>query len=211
MIRFRQKDFSFSDVVDSTYNGALMGGAVGSVVSGVKLLQSKMNSTYGKDTPAASFGVLAGGALIGAALGMFVGLAKELDQRHSHRTTVDRRLMEKVVDILKRTGYKEGEQFTRDPKTATKRKIKVCITISRDSGEVRVGVNTIADPKLKGILENKIRTYQNASIENIKSTDKFNDITISAVSDGSADAGFIAGIADTYIHAGYPVYLVEVG
>ena len=41
--------------------------------------------------------------------------------------------------------------------------------------------------------------------------DKFNEITITTISDSSADVGLIAGLAEKFIRANCPVYLIEVG
>ena len=61
--------------------------------------------------------------------------------------------MDRVVEDLKKTGFNEGSDFTRDPKTADSLKSAISVAITRNSGELRLLVNTIADNKLKDITK----------------------------------------------------------
>ena len=110
-----------------------------------------------------------------------------------------------------KSGLKEGVHFTRDPKTATDIKTKVCIVITKYSGELRILINTVADSKLKNLVSDMTKNLPNASVINRSASDKYNEITLSSISDSSANAGLITGIAERFIHTGYPGYLVEVG
>ena len=116
-----------------------------------------------------------------------------------------------VIENLQKSGLVEGKDFTRDPKTANDMKTKVCIVITRNSGELKLLVNTVADAKLKTVANGMIKNIPNTATVNKKLSDKYNDISISIISDSSADAGLITGMAEYFIHHGYPVYLVEVG
>lgn len=218
MITFRRKDFS---VLSDTYKGAIIGGNLATLslpLSGKdakNIKYSGSNPTFRKMNALSPFakrlGVVAAGTLIGAALGALVGTIKKSDEAISRKLTVDNRLMDRVIEDLKKTGFKEGSDFTRDPKTADSLKSAISIAITRNSGELRLLVNTIADNKLKDITKNIIRNLPNSSAVTEESKSRYNEISITTISDGTADVGLIAGICEKFIRNKYPVYLVEVG
>ena len=209
MIEFRQKNFG---ILSDITTGAAIGGSAAGIGSlfrkkFYKDKDSKNNeSLFRNDLLLTSSGVV-----IGAALGALVGGIKEISTKINRKNTVDRRLMSKVIEYLKKDGLKEGIDFTRDPKTATSLKTKVCVVISKVSGELRISVNLVSDPKLKTVSDEIIKRLPNIAASTEKMSDKFNDITITSISDASADAGLIVGVVEKFIHSGYPVYLVEVG
>lgn len=209
MIEFRQKNFG---ILSDITTGAALGGTAAGIGSlfrkkFYKDKDSKNNeSLFRNDLLLTSSGVV-----IGAALGALVGGIKEISTKINRKNTVDRRLMSKVIEYLKKDGLKEGIDFTKDPKTATSLKTKVCVVISKVSGELRISVNLVSDPKLKTVSDEIIKRLPNIAASTEKMSDKFNDITITSISDASADAGLIVGVVEKFIHSGYPVYLVEVG
>lgn len=209
MIEFRQKNFG---ILSDITTGAAIGGTAAGIGSlfrkkFYKDKDSKNNeSLFRNDLLLTSSGVV-----IGAALGALVGGIKEISTKINRKNTVDRRLMSKVIEYLKKDGLKEGIDFTKDPKTATSLKTKVCVVISKVSGELRISVNLVSDPKLKTVSDEIIKRLPNIAASTEKMSDKFNDITITSISDASADAGLIVGVVEKFIHSGYPVYLVEVG
>lgn len=229
MIVFKKKDFS---ILSDTVRGASIGaslGTFGSVFAPKKVKfrlgkKIKNDKIRGKLENVNRFGekyndlkshekklaIVGAGTIIGAALGALVGLVKESDKFIS-RTNVDKRLMKTVIENLKKQHFKEGQDFTRDPKIADQLKTKVCIVITKYSGDLRILINTISDKKLDNLTEQTIKNLQNTSVVNKKASNNYNEITISTISDGSADAGLITGICEKFIHSGYPVYLVEVG
>lgn len=208
MIEFRQKNFNvLSDII----RGASIGGSVGSGYAGVTLFRKGDSEREKEELRIQALKIAGGGILIGAALGALVGGLKELSTRINRRNTVDRRLMSKVVEVLKKDGFKEGIDFTKDPRTATQLKTKVCVVISKISGDLRISVNMMADPKLKTVSDEIIKRLPNTSATTEKLSDKFNDITITSISDSSADTGLVVGVIEKFIHSGYQVYLVEVG
>jgi hypothetical protein len=152
-----------------------------------------------------------GGTIIGAGLGLLVGLTKDISTKVNRATTVDARLMQGVIENLKKDHFKEGIDYTRDPKTANDLKMKVCIVISKSSGNMQLLVNTVADTKLKTVALNMAKNIPNTATVNTKLSDKYNDISISTISDSSANIGLVTGIAEYFIKNKYPVYLVEVG
>lgn len=211
MIEFRQKKFS---ILSDTLAGATIGSTAGGLISIFRPKASKSFEKENRDKEVArKEGLLTTAActVVGAALGALVGSIKSIATKVNRKNTVDRRLMYKVIEVLKRDGLKEGINFTKDPKTATSLKTKVCIVISKVSGELRLSVNLVSDPKLKTVSDEIIKRLPNTSVTTEKMSDKFNDIVITSISDASADTGLVVGIIEKFIHSGYPVYLVEVG
>lgn len=213
MIKFRQKQYGIlGDVIKGASIGAGTGLAastlLGNTVVKPALVKFGMKKPGEFDIGVAGIGA---GTVIGAGLGLLAGLIKETSGFVNRKTTVDQRLMQTVIDNLKKSGLREGRDFTRDPKTASEIKTKVCIVITKVSNDLKLLVNTVADTKLKTVTDRLVKNLPNTSKVTKNMSDKFNDITISTISDSSADAGLITGIAENFIHNGYPVYLVEVG
>lgn len=231
MAKFRQKEFS---VLSNTIIGANIGAGVGTIgsmflpnklenrskyVSDPKngdyvelgkgyFLKNKYNATDGSLRKMIFVGAT---TLVGAALGALVGTIKKGGEFIARKSNVDNRLMQTVVENLKKSSFKEGIDFTRDPKIATRLKTKVCIVISKISGEMSLLINMVADNKLEELGKDLVKNLPNSSVVTNTANDKFNNISISTISDASANAGLITGICDRFIHSGYPVYLVEVG
>lgn len=201
MIKFRQKQFG---ILSDVEGGAKLGSLLGSLAT----LPMFRKKDIGWNTKLA---IIGGGTIIGAGLGLLVGLTKELTTKVNRARTVDARLMQGVIDNLKKDGFKEGIDYTRDPKIANDLKTKVCIVISKNSGNLQLLVNTVADRNLKTVAFNMVKNIPNTATVNTKLSDKYNDISISTISDSSADLGLVTGIAEYFIRSKYPVYLVEVG
>lgn len=222
MINFRRKNFS---ILGDTLHGASIGGSLGVIASGlggkdakgIKLpkfrgiSENKINSFNNSSAFIKRSGVIGAGIILGASLGALVGLIKKSDELISQKTTVDNRLMDKVVTDLKKTGFKEGVNFTRDPHEADRLKTPISIAITRNSGELKLLVNVIADDKLKSVTRELIKNLPNTSAVSQEAKNRYNEISITSISDGSADVGLIAGIAERFIRNKYPIYLVEVG
>ena len=149
--------------------------------------------------------------LIGASLGAFLAVVDKQREKFNRKTTVDNRLMKVVVENLKKDNFQEDKDFTRDPKRASELKTRVAIQISRVSGDLRVGINMISDPRLQGLAKDLVKNIPNKSAVSERNSDRFNDIIITTISDSSMDAGLVTGVAERFIHSGYPVQLVEVG
>jgi len=195
MIEFRQKDFSFlSSTLGMASTGATIGGGYG-------LFRAKQKA------PIYSIQ----GFLAGAALGALLGVLDDQRTKFNRKRTVDNRLMKTVVENLKKDNFKEGQDFTRDPKRASELKTRVAIYISRVSGDLRIGINMISDSRLQELAKDLVKNIPNKSAVNERTSDRFNDIVITTISDSSMDAGLVTGVAERFIHSGYPVQLVEVG
>lgn len=208
MIEFRQKQFG---IVSSVRNGAAIGATVGTLATKLPIIKNLPIFKKKDDNWKTELSIIGGGTIIGAGLGLLVGLTKDISTRVNRATTVDARLMQGVIENLKKDGFKEGIDYTRDPKTANDLKMKVCIVISKSSGNMQLLVNTVADTKLKTVALNMAKNIPNIATVNTKLSDKYNDISISTISDSSANIGLITGIAEYFIRNKYPVYLVEVG
>ena len=208
MVEFRQKQFG---IVSSVKNGAAIGATVGTLATKLPIIKNLPIFKKKDDNWKTELSIIGGGTIIGAGLGLLVGLTKDISTRVNRATTVDARLMQGVIENLKKDGFKEGIDYTRDPKTANDLKMKVCIVISKNSGNMQLLVNTVADTKLKTVALNMAKNIPNTATVNTKLSDKYNDISISTVSDSSANLGLVTGIAEYFIRNKYPVYLVEVG
>ena len=233
MIKFRQKDFS---ILSSTLHGAGIGGAIGSGAAIFRPRPEKQDEFYRKKRGNENelfldnsgkpifeerqakraenlykMQLVGGGMLIGAALGALWGTIKEISKKTNRAKTVDARIMEKVIRLLRSSGLKEGVDFTRDPKQATQMKTKVCIVISKYSGELKLMINVVKDSKLEQVATQVVKNLPNSSNVVTRTGDRYNDIIISTISDASADPGLICGIVEKFVHSKYPVYLVEVG
>ena len=208
MIKFRRKDFS---ILSDTISGASIGATVGTI-SLPKFVGKKDKKQSDTEIFKKRISFLAASTILGAGLGALVGIIKEGDKFINRKTTVDNRLMDRVVDDLEKTGFKEGENFTRDPKTADRLKVPVSIAITKNSGELRILVNTVADNKLRTLTKKIVKTLPNSSTVHEESKNRYNEFSLTTISDGSgADVGLIAGICEKFIREKYPVYLVEVG
>lgn len=186
-------------IIKNTLNGSWVGGTlatVGAAAGATKLLNSSGLSLVGK------------GLIIGAALGALVGYVKTKSADVARNSVGDKNLMHTVLDNLKKTGFKEGKDFVRSPKEANMLKTKVCVVITRVNGDLKLLVNSARDPKLQRVI-NEIH-IPNTSVTTTNTSDRYNDITISAISDGSADAGLVTGLCEYFIRSGFPVYLIEV-
>lgn len=208
MVEFRQKQFG---IVSSVKNGAAIGATVGTLATKLPIIKNLPIFKKKDDSWKTELSIIGGGTIIGAGLGLLVGLTKDISTRVNRATTVDERLMQGVIENLKKDHFREGIDYTRDPKTANDLKMKVCIVISKNSGNMQLLVNTVADTKLKTVALNMAKNIPNTATVNTKLSDKYNDISISTISDSSANIGLVTGIVEYFIRNKYPVYLVEVG
>jgi len=164
-----------------------------------------------KDDSKQRLAIFGASTLIGTALGALVGAAKELNGIISRANANSRRMKDIVRAISSK--FKEGKDFTRDPKTANLLKTKVCIVISHDAAEFKTVINTVDDKQLK-TLTNKILKEIDSPLQ-ISNKDqisnKFNEVSIATVENPKDDVNLIKKISESFMEAGYPVYLVEIG
>ena len=152
-----------------------------------------------------------GGVAIGATLGAIVGAIKDVSEAVSRKTTVNVRLMKDVLGNLRKSGYTEGKDYTRDPKMANLLKTKVCLVISKSSDSLRLLINTVNDPKLKSLSGGIIKNLPSMSTVTEKASDRFNELNITTMTTNKGDATWVSSVAERFISEGFPVYLVEVG
>lgn len=152
-----------------------------------------------------------GGIAIGATLGALAGMIMDASDYINKKKTVNNRLLKDVTENLKKIGYKEGQNFTRDPKMASLLKTKVCLVISKSSDELKLLINTVNDGKLKSLSSQITKNLPTMSTLTEKVSDRFNEINITTMTSNSGDAIWVTSIAEKFITSGYPVYLVEVG
>lgn len=152
-----------------------------------------------------------GGVAIGAGLGALAGMIMDVSDYMNRKRTVNNRLLKDVVDNLKKTGYREGKDFTRDPKMANLLKTKVCLVISKSSDDLKLLINTVKDNKLKTISGQIIKNLPTMSTLTEKVSDRFNEINITTMTSNSGNATWVTSVAEKFIAEGFPVYLVEVG
>jgi len=230
MTKFKRKEFS-SYILSDTLKGAGYGATAGTFAGALNLsptLKGKnwiakvYNSQKQRNREAGRSGafeqtanqrllIAAAGTLIGAALGAIVGTAKTISEKISQHGT-DNRLLKNVMGKLGTLGYKEGIDYTRDPETANRLRTKVCLVITRDAANISLLVNMVNDNKLSKDADKILRSLPGKpQIRYSRTTDKYNDITISTISKSGSNADLVTNIVDGFIKAGYPVYLVEVG
>ena len=224
MIKFKQKDFS-NYIVSDAVKGATIGAAVGSVIGGgaapeklpvTKFLpgaQKYNDLRHGKKDAEGKIkqqmAVMGTSVILGAALGALVGTVKEIDKHVSQRNADDR-LLGNVIKELEKKGYQEGKEFTRDPKQATTN--KVCIVLTRDGANLRLLVNVVKDPKLKATTDKVVRSLTGKpQVRNNTASNKYNEISISTISNTPSNIKTVTELASGFIKAGYPTYIVEVG
>lgn len=229
MVIFKEKNFG---LLEGTWKGAAIGTAVGGGMVrflGKKGKKDGDSKTLDINTPSYKFkekevlksrkvtldtqtGALAG-AIIGAALGFLASAIKDTANYINKKRTVNDRLLPDVVKRLEKMGHKQDMSFTLDPKRADMMKAKVSLVVYKYSDDLRLIVNTVDDHKLAAIMkqvtEKIARSTTSAYREEISG--KFRDLKITAISDSSTDADYIAWVASNFINNGYPVYLVEVG
>lgn len=236
MITFRQKDFS-NYIVSDALKGAKIGAAVGTTIGGVGIKKlpkfipgaDKYNNmrhtetvTFKKDnkeqTKSTEIGradqglmIMGASTILGAALGALVGTVREIDKKIS-RLGADNRLMTKITSDLESVGYKEGKDYVRDTKMADRLKTKVCIVLTKDAADFRILINLVEDARLKQVADKTLRGLSgNAQVRHNTASNRYNEISISTISNASNNAKTVSEIAKGFIKAGYPVYLVEVG
>ena len=202
MIKFRQKAYS-DNVVGGALNGVKYGAGVGTVLAGI--LKATKN-----DQKISPILVVGGSMLAGAALGALAGKVKD-DKLQKARTTAGVRLFDLVLDNLRKIGFKEGQDFTQDPRMANVIKTKVCIVVSRNSSGLKLLINTVDDPDLKEITKRIHGSLGRNTVSSEKINNKYNELTITTMSSNGGDATFVTRIIETFIRNGYPVYIVEVG
>jgi hypothetical protein len=200
---FSIREKSYGAITNSAWKGAAAGGTLGAGLA----LQYMSRAQVGSNRAKAMVPLV--GAALGGLAGSLWGVVKTLDTKISQSGT-GHKLIEEVIKNLKRAGFREGQQWTCDPKKATLMKSKVCVVLSQSADNTGILVNMANDQKLKEISEEIINTLPTGFRETEKMSDRFNEIQISSFPD-KTDATYIFTVLEKFIKRGFPVYLIEVG
>ena len=85
------------------------------------------------------------------------------------------------------------------------------VLLSKFSDELKLLINTVKDTKLKTLTGQITKNLPTMSTLTEKVSDRFNEINITTMTSNSGDAVWVTSVAEKFISADYPVYLVEVG
>lgn len=196
---FRPKSFSY---ITSTAKGATVGASLGGILSKIPWFKNKVGGAAN---------VVGLGTLLGGSLGALTEFISRSDNWINRKLNVGKNsVLNKVIELLKESKLKEGVDFTRDPKRANLLKTAVCISVSKDSDDTKLLINTKNDPSLYKLTSTITNSLPNKISQTKKASDKFNDLSITLLS-SEADPSIIAKIVIRFIKEGYPVYLIEAG
>ena len=197
----------YSSFVDDIWSGTMKGLGVGGLINGVALGAAaieKKGWTVNQAFKAVGYSVL-----VGAALGLVLGVTKKIAETSSRNKT-NQRVINIVTKLLKNKGFEENKDFTTDPKTADLEKTKVTVLVNRGNGDLKLAINVISDEKLEKVCNRVVSELPDKSKTMTKESNRYNEIMITTLSSGN-DAIVISGIIEKFIRAGYPVYMIEVG
>lgn len=200
---FSIREKSYGAITNSAWKGAAAGGTLGAGLA----LQYMSRAQVGSNRAKAMVPLV--GAALGGLAGSLWGVVKTLDTKISQSLT-GHKLINEVIKNLKRAGFKEGQQWTLDPKKASLMKSKVCVVLSQCADNTGILINMANDPKLKGISSEITNSLPTGFRETEKMSDRFNEIQISSFPD-KTDATYIFTVLEKFIKNGFPVYLIEVG
>jgi hypothetical protein len=199
----------YSSLIDDIWGGTAKGLGVGGLVNGVALSAAAITKKGWSVNQA--FKAVGYSVLIGASLGLVLGVTKKIAEKASRNKT-NQRVINIVTKLLKNRGFEEEKDFTLDPKTADLEKTKVTILVNKGNGDLKLALNVISDEKLAKVCERIVRDLPDKSKSTQKESNRFNEIIITTLSGGKGnDAVLISDITEKFIRAGYSVYLIEVG
>ena len=198
----------YSDMTSDILRGTSLGAATGTFVNGVALAAAHTNKNGGWGVNKA-LKTMGYSLLIGASLGLVLGITKKIAEMSSRRGT-NQRITNNVIYLLRNKGFEDNKDFTTDPKTADLEKTKVTVLINRGNGDLKLALNVISDEKLEKVCNRIVSSLPDKSKSVKKESNRYNEIMITTLSSGN-DAIVISGIIEKFIRAGYPVYMIEVG
>lgn len=197
----------YSSFVDDIWSGTMKGLGVGGLINGVALGAAAIEKKGW--TVKQAFKAVGYSVLIGASLGLVLGVTKKIAEVSSRNKT-NQRVINTVTKLLKNKGFEENKDFTTDPKTADLEKTKVTVLVNRGNGDLKLALNVISDEKLEKVCNKVVSELPDKSKTMTKESNRYNEIMITTLSSGN-DAIVISGIIEKFIRAGYPVYMIEVG
>ena len=197
----------YSSFTEDIWGGTMKGLGVGGLINGIALGAAAIDKKGW--TVKQAFKAVGYSVLIGASLGLVLGVTKKIAEIASRNKT-NQRVINTVTKLLKNKGFEENKDFTTDPKTADQEKTKVTVLVNRGNGDLKLALNVISDEKLEKVCNRIVSELPDKSKTMTKESNRYNEIMITTLSSGN-DAIVISGIIEKFIRAGYPVYMIEVG
>lgn len=197
----------YSSFADDVWGGTMKGLGVGGIINGIALGAAAIEKKGW--TVKQAFKAVGYSVLVGAALGLVLGVTKKIAEASSRNKT-NQRVINTVTKLLKNKGFEENKDFTTDPKTADLEKTKVTVLVNRGNGDLKLALNVISDEKLEKVCNKIVSELPDKSKTMTKESNRYNEIMITTLSSGN-DAIVISGIIEKFIRAGYSVYMIEVG
>lgn len=201
MIKFREKIYSFQDLVSNIQAGALAAGTISSVIINNKDIVK--NPLLKKILLGTSIGV----AVI-SGLSMLAEFYNKKKSVSEVKKSINYNLNQ-VIDILTRNGYIENKDFFTDPKKADQYKTKVSIILRRDLGTMDLIVNTTYDAKLDRVTRSIFKEIPSESSFFKKSSENNIEIIVSSI-DVNSSPDYMAEVSQKFIEKKIPVYLLEI-
>lgn len=201
MIKFREKVYSFQDLVSNIQAGALAAGTISSVIINNKDIVK--NPFLKKILLGTSIGV----AVI-SGLSMLAEFYNKKKSVSEVKKSINYNLNQ-VIDILTRNGYIENKDFFTDPKKADQYKTKVSIILRRDLGTMDLIVNTTYDAKLDRVTRSIFKEIPSESSFFKKSSENNIEIIVSSI-DVNSSPDYMAEVSQKFIEKKIPVYLLEI-
>jgi hypothetical protein len=197
----------YSSFTEDIWGGTMKGLGVGGLINGIALGAAAIDKKGWSVKQA--FKAVGYSVLVGASLGLVLGITKKIAEISSRNKT-NQRVINTVTKLLKNKGFEENKDFTTDPKTADLEKTKVTVLVNRGNGDLKLALNVISDEKLEKVCNKIVSELPDKSKTMTKESNRYNEIMITTLSSGN-DAIVISGIIEKFIRAGYPVSMIEVG
>jgi hypothetical protein len=201
MIKFREKIYSFQDLVSNIQAGALAAGTISSVIINNKDI---IKNPFLKK--------ILLGTSIGVAVISGLSMLAEFYNKKKSVSEVKKSInynLNQVIDILTRNGYIENKDFFTDPKKADQYKTKVSIILRRDLGTMDLIVNTTYDAKLDRVTRSIFKEIPSESSFFKKSSENNIEIIVSSI-DVNSSPDYMAEVSQKFIEKKIPVYLLEI-
>jgi hypothetical protein len=201
MIKFREKIYSFQDLVSNIQAGALAAGTISSVIINNKDI---IKNPFLKK--------ILLGTSIGVAVISGLSMLAEFYNKKKSVSEVKKSInynLNQVIDILTRNGYIENKDFFTDPKKADQYKTKVSIILRRDLGTMDLIVNTTYDAKLDRVTRSIFKEIPSESSFFKKSSENKIEIIVSSI-DVNSSPDYMAEVSQKFIEKKIPVYLLEI-
>lgn len=201
MIKFREKTYSFQDLIGNLHAGALAAGTISSLIINNKDIVK--DPLLKKILLGTSIGVT-----VISGLGLLMDYYNRRKSIHEVKNSVNHNI-NFIADLLKADGKIEGKDFFLDPREADSSRAKVSMILRKDIGTMDFIVNTSRDPKLDSLTKSIFRDIAGKPGYFKKETDNNTEIIVTSL-DTSFDPSYVVGVAEKFINKKVPVYLLEI-